>query len=221
MTRIPDATGIVLAGGRSRRFGGPKLEAEIDGRPLLEHAIVAVREVAARILVAGAPVPDALQDAGDGPQIQSVPDHEAFAGPLAGLAGALGRTTTGGVIVVGGDMPGLVPALLRAMLERLAANGAVDAVVLADPSDPPTSSRRQVLPLAIDAARATAAAQQALAAGDRSLVRLLERLRVDEIPAAEWLALDPAGRTLLDVDRPADVDRIRHELRRTPFSEPR
>jgi len=115
-------------------------------------------------------------------------------------------------------MPGLVPVVLRSMLERLAANDEFDAVLLADASG---SSRRQVLPLAIEVGRTSAAARQVLAAGDRSLVRLLERLRVDEIPAAEWLALDPAGRTLLDIDRQSDVDRIRHELRGTPFSEAR
>jgi molybdopterin-guanine dinucleotide biosynthesis protein A len=160
-------------------------------------------------------VPDAF-DGGDGDiRIEAVPDQEAFAGPLAGLAGALEHATTRFAIVVGGDMPGLVPAVLGSMLERLAANDELDAVLLANADG---SSRRQVLPLAIDVGRVTAAARQVLAAGDRSLVRLVERLRVDEIPAAEWRTLDPAGRTLLDVDRPADVDRIRDDLRRTPFS---
>jgi molybdopterin-guanine dinucleotide biosynthesis protein A len=217
MTRLPDVTGIVLAGGRSTRFGGPKLQVELDGRPLLDHAIGAVAEVAARIIVAGAAVPDAFIGGGD-TRVEGVPDQEAFAGPLAGLAGALEHVSTRFAFVVGGDMPGLVPAVLRLMLERLAANDAFDAALLAGVS---ASSHRQVLPLAIDVARASAAAREVLVAGDRSLVRLLERLRVDEVPAAEWLALDPPGRTLLDVDRPADVDRIRHKLRRTPFSEAR
>ena len=219
MTRQPDATGIVLAGGRSTRFGGPKLEADIDGRPLLEHAIAAVGEVVGRVIVAGSSVPDAFEGGDDDEtRIDAVPDQEAFAGPLAGLAGALVHATTRFAVVVGGDMPGLVPVVLRSMLERLAANDEFDAVLLADASG---SSRRQVLPLAIEVGRTSAAARQVLAAGDRSLARLLERLRVHEIPAAEWLALDPAGRTLLDIDRQSDVDRIRHELRGTPFSEAR
>jgi hypothetical protein len=46
-------------------------------------------------------------------------------------------------------------------------------------------------------------------AGDRSLVRLVDRLHWIELPAAAWLALDPAGGTLLDVDVPADLDRMR------------
>jgi molybdopterin-guanine dinucleotide biosynthesis protein A len=218
MTLVADVTGIVLAGGRATRFGGPKLRAEIEGRPLLEHAIRAVGEVAARIIVAGPPASDAFENVADGIRVDHVRDQEAFAGPLAGLAGALHHVSGRHAIVVGGDMPGLVPAVLRAMLERLAADQALEAVLLADPS---ASPRTQVLPLALDVARASAAARAALAVGDRSLVRLLERLSIDEIPGAEWLDLDPAGRTLLDVDRPADVDRIRHQLRRTPFGGPR
>jgi molybdopterin-guanine dinucleotide biosynthesis protein A len=225
VTRRSGCTAIVLAGGRSTRFGSEKLAVEVDGRPLVEHAIAAVSEVADEVIVAGA-APSRALPGPDARSIRSIPDAEAFGGPLAGLSGALLATTTGLAIVVGGDMPGLVPDVLRSILERLAADEELDAVLLADPGDnvgplrtvsPGDPRRRQVLPVAIDVARASAAALQVLAAGDRSLVRLLGRLRVAEIPAAEWLALDPAGRTLLDVDRPADVARIRHELHRTPF----
>ena len=41
-------TGIVLAGGRSTRFGGDKLAVEIGGRPLLHRAIVAVARSSTR-----------------------------------------------------------------------------------------------------------------------------------------------------------------------------
>ena len=39
--------GIVLAAGGSRRFGSPKQLAELRGRPLLDHAVDAVRAVPA------------------------------------------------------------------------------------------------------------------------------------------------------------------------------
>ena len=42
----PPVSGIVLAGGRSSRFGSDKLRAEIAGRSLLELAIDAVAAVA-------------------------------------------------------------------------------------------------------------------------------------------------------------------------------
>lgn len=216
MTRVPGVTAIVLAGGRSTRFGSPKLELEIDGRPMLERAIEAAAAVADGVIVAGAAVPvTASLDRIGGVAIRSVLDEEAFAGPLAALAGALRGVTEGRAILVGGDMPALVPAVLKAMLDRLASDDTIDAVVLAAPvpavgTEPP---RRQVLPLAIDVPAVSVAALAALEAGDRSLVRLLDRLRVHEVPVADWLALDPPGHTLLDIDRPADVLRIRNEMR--------
>ena len=48
-------TGIVLAGGRSTRFGGDKLAAEIGGRPLLHLAIEAVAGVVDEVVVVVAP----------------------------------------------------------------------------------------------------------------------------------------------------------------------
>lgn len=198
----PGVTAIVLAGGRSSRFGGPKLAAELDGATLLDYALRAAASVADDIVVAGPSLP-AKPDLAAG-SIRLVVDAEPFAGPLAALAGALRETSTDVAIVVAGDMPGLVPAVLASMLQHLEFDPDVDAVHLASPT--PTT-HRQVLPLAIRVARAATAAAEALAARDRSLVRLLERLRTVEVPAAEWLALDPTARTLFDVDEPADLER--------------
>lgn len=208
MTRRPGVTAIVLAGGRSERFGSPKLAAELDGATLLQHAIRAVESVADEVVVAGSP-PPAASDAGSRP-MRVLADAAPFAGPLAALAGALLGTDSALAIVVGGDMPALVPAVLATMLLRLAADDELDAVLLANPVE--DTGRRQVLPLAIRVAAASASAAAAISAGDRSLVRLVDRMRALEIPAAEWLVLDPAGRTLRDVDLPADLDRIRNEF---------
>jgi hypothetical protein len=46
-------------------------------------------------------------------------------------------------------------------------------------------------------------------AGQRSLNALVDRLSTAELPPATWLALDPDGRTLADVDTTADLDRLR------------
>lgn len=210
MTDRGRVTAIVLAGGRSTRFGGPKLAADLAGGPLLGHALRAVRAIADEVIVAGKSAGDSIPHKAGKPSVRSVPDDEPFAGPLAALAGALRETRTEFAIVVGGDMPGLDPSVLDMMAGRLAATVDVDAVVLAGPA--PDEGRRQVLPMALRVATASPAAVEALRAGDRSLVRLLERMRSIEIPALEWLLLDPAGRTLLDVDRPEDLEQIRRKL---------
>ena len=210
-----DVTAIVLAGGRSSRFGSPKLVVKLDGASLLDHALRAVGSVAGNVIVAG-PKPASqlrspIRNSGAheprhaaAPSVRFVVDDQPFAGPLAALAGALRETSSELAIVVGGDMPGLVPAVLAVLLQRLAADVDVAAVHLADTTGP---ARRQVLPLGLRVAPAAKAAAKALAMGDRSLVGLLGRLRTVEVPVPDWLPLDPAGRTLLDIDEPADLER--------------
>ena len=48
---VQGVSAIVLAGGRSSRFGADKLAASMDGRPLLQHAIDAVARVADEVIV--------------------------------------------------------------------------------------------------------------------------------------------------------------------------
>ena len=64
---------------------------------------------------------------------------------------------------------------------------------------------RPSLPFAARRDPALAAARSGLADGDRRLRGLFERLALAEVPEAAWRALDPAARTLRDIDRPEDL----------------
>jgi molybdopterin-guanine dinucleotide biosynthesis protein A len=200
-------TAIVLAGGRSSRFGADKLAAELHGASILARTIAAVEQIADVVIVAGPGLPEGHQAGASSTTL--APDREPFGGPLVALAGVLERAipdpVTSLAIVVGGDMPQLVPAVLTAMLERLAADPELQAVLLHVPG----ATRGQVLPLAVREHAAAGAARAAIEAGDRSLKGLVERLRTLELPAPDWQALDPAGATLVDIDIPADLDRLR------------
>jgi molybdopterin-guanine dinucleotide biosynthesis protein A len=209
-------TGIVLAGGRSSRFGSDKLAAELHGRTLIARAIDAVAPLVDGVLVAVERLPEELL-AADVP-VALVHDKEPFEGPLAALANVLGAVVDPDpvadlAIVVGGDMPRLVPEVLRSMLDRLDADPQVDAVLLGRPpsADDPAglTSRRAVLPLAVRIRAAASAAAAAIDAGDRSLQALVDRLAHVELAASAWLPLDPRANTLLDVDTAADLERIR------------
>jgi len=201
-------TAIVLAGGRSARFGGDKLAQRLNGEALVERAIDAVASVADEVIVAGRAI-EAIKRT-----VRAIPDDEPFGGPLVALVGALGAAGGTFAIVVGGDMPELVPAVLRTMLEQLEAAPEIGALILAAPevpigTDPPEPPRRQVLPLAVRVQPAARAAREAVEAGHRSLQALLDRMAVVELPMTIWRPLDPGARTLLDVDTPADLERIR------------
>jgi molybdenum cofactor guanylyltransferase len=202
--RSGGVAGIVLAGGRASRFGTDKLNAELDGQQLLERAVAAAASVADDVIIAGRSIARTA-----GIAVRSIEDRTPFAGPLAGLADALDIVRAERAIVVGGDMPALVPQVLSAMLERLVVAPAVQAVTLADPhgADDP-QARRQVLPLALEVEPARAAARAAITAGERSLQRLLDRLPHAELPVVAWRALDPDASSLLDVDTVADLERI-------------
>ena len=201
MTELPgpldDVTGIVLAGGRSSRFGSDKLVAELDGRPLLHHALEAVATVAAQIVVVAAPGIEPSIPVDLASRVRVVHDPEPFGGPLVGLMAALSVVERSIVLVVGGDMPQLVPAVLS----RLVATVGPDrrAVLLEVPG------RLQPLPMALDVAAALAARMAILDRGGRSLRELLLELGAVSIPAPVWLSLDPGGVTIVDIDRPGDL----------------
>lgn len=190
-------TGIVLAGGRSSRFGSDKLSAELDGRPILHHALDAVAAVAGRLIVVAAPGVEPAIPADLATRAHVVHDPEPFGGPLVGLVAALANVETPTALVVGGDMPRMVPAVLHRIAvtvssARLAANLEVPG-------------RVQPLPMALDTAAAFAAGTAILARGGRSLRELLRELCTVSVPAPVWLSLDAAGATITDIDFPADL----------------
>jgi molybdopterin-guanine dinucleotide biosynthesis protein A len=187
-------TGIVLAGGRSSRFGRDKLVERIDGRRLLDSAIDGVTPASTEILVVAAP--DAVPVLPAGARL--IHDPVAFEGPLAGVATGLRAARESMVLVVGGDMPTLVGALMDSMLAALDARG-IEAVVLEH------DGRARPLPLALRRDPALAAADVLLADGERRLRRLIETLETTVIPEETWRALDPYGMTVRDIDTPADL----------------
>jgi molybdopterin-guanine dinucleotide biosynthesis protein A len=206
------AVAVVLAGGRSSRFGTDKLVAIVDGEPLLHLAIRAVDDVADHVIVVAAPHADldlpSPSTLRPGASIDVVHDFEPFGGPVAALRSAAPRIRDAGsgedsiALVVGGDMPYLQPAVLRALVARLDGDGRPDAAVLVD-----DEARPRPLPLAARSSALLRAVNEELARGGRSLRGALARLRIAAIPAAEWRQLDPAGTTLRDIDRPDDIDR--------------
>jgi molybdenum cofactor guanylyltransferase len=194
-----DATGIVLAGGRSRRFGRDKLAEEIDGRPLLHHAVLRLLEVCERVVVvvaADGNEPDVPSADGVLVVRDALPDE----GPLRGLAAGLDVSEHALAIVVGGDMPDLQPKVLREMLRATRETGAV-AVALSD------GGEARPLPLVVATDRGRDAVATLLAAGERSLQQLLAAVTTVVVDEPSWTSLDPGRRTLVDIDEPRDVER--------------
>jgi len=201
--------GIVLAGGRSSRFGRDKLAQPVGGEPLLWRPIRALATICAEVVVVLAPdVPEPALPVGLAASIRFARDPEPFGGPLVGLQAGLvavgaaasesAQPVAAIALVVGGDQPALVPAVLVELARRARANGR--AAALED-----ASARRRPLPCALGVTPGLAAAGRLLSAGERRPRALLAALDVEDIPFAEWGRLDPDGGTLRDVDEPADL----------------
>jgi molybdopterin-guanine dinucleotide biosynthesis protein A len=185
---------IVLAGGRSSRFGRDKLSEQIGAGSMLEAATGAVAALSTDTVVVTEPDSARLLPAG----ARRVADPRPFEGPLAGLAAGLGAlgTETDRALVIGGDMPTLVPEVLGRLLEEL---GTHEAAVLADDDGP------RPLPMAVRPEPARSATERLLARGERRLRALLAELDVAVVPPDDWRRDDPHAATLRDVDTPADL----------------
>lgn len=206
-------TAVILAGGRSSRFGRDKLAEPVEGRPLLEHAIDAARPFATQIVVVSAPANAAAgwpADAGAGwstwqdldlslpPDVSVVHDSVAYEGPLVGLVAGLQAARETVVVVVGGDMPTLVAPVIEALLIELD-DPEIDAAVLQH------EGRARPLPMAIRRVTGLAAAERLVEGGERRLRSLSEALATRVIAEPVWRLLDPDGLTICDVDTPADL----------------
>jgi molybdenum cofactor guanylyltransferase len=197
-------SGAVLAGGTSERFGTDKRLVAVEGRTLLARTVDTLRALVddVRVIVA---------DAGDVPVVTTAlgTDHgvgvdvdaRPGCGPAAGLETALAGARHDLVLVVATDHPSLAPDVLRLLIARARATGA-QAVAL-------TGGRGSEPLLAVYRRDTLATVRAELDTGTRRLQDVLAALGPELVPVHEWRVLDPSGRTVLDVDRPEDLERLR------------
>ncbi len=108
--RMSDSTaGLVLAAGRSTRFGANKLLADVDGRPMLQHVLdlAAAAGLAPVVVVIGpdnAALDAALTWRGEKKVVNPDPERGLSSSVQLGIAELMG-TTAARVVVLLGDQP--------------------------------------------------------------------------------------------------------------------
>jgi molybdopterin-guanine dinucleotide biosynthesis protein A len=184
------AAAAVLAGGASRRMGRDKATMPVDGVELAATVLAAAARVAAPVVLVAPEDHPARRLAAP---VVADPGQ----GPLAALAAALDALDATDVLVLAGDHPGLRVELL-AQLVALAPRGEAVACRRGPRLEPLVAVYRRV--------PALAAARGRLAGGSGgSLLGLLAELRTVVVEEPEWRALDPDGRSFVDLDDPADL----------------
>ena len=179
--------GVILAGGRSTRMGADKATLDWDGVPLVSHVARIVAEATRGPVVVVAAAGQVLP--GD---LRVVRDLEPGRGPLMGLLSGLEAIAVEAesAFVCAVDLPFLAAEAIRRPVEALTC-GAQAAV-------PVVGGIRQPLAAAYSVEIA-GYAEARLAEDRRSLMGLLEDLRVVDVPA------DDLAAQLRDVDEPADL----------------
>lgn len=112
-------TGIILMGGKSRRFGQDKVMAPVGDKPLIEHVIEAIAPLMDDIILVGPPRPGMRG-------LKRVDDLIPGCGPMGGIYTALKTTDSTFSFVFAADMP-TIHAGLVAYMQSLAA--AQDVIV--------------------------------------------------------------------------------------------
>ncbi len=141
-------------------MGTDKALADLGGRALIEYPVEALRQVAARVLLACGPSPR-YGELG----LDLVLDPVRDGGPLAGLVAGLEAAQESGaewVAVLACDMPRAAPAVLAALLEEARERGLDGCLLGVEHGSQPAYAVYHV--------RCAAAARRALLDGRRRLV---------------------------------------------------
>ena len=181
------ATAIILAGGRSRRMGRSKAFLPFGDETLLARLVRIYAGWFQEVLVAAAPEQEL-------PEVPArvVRDAVLDQGPLAGICGGLRAAGSATCFVASCDHP--FPDL-RVAENLMAALDAFDICV------PRWEGHLQ--PLFAGYRRSVLALAEAqLARGELRPIRLFEGARTRILEPLEISALDPDGRSMLDVNEP-------------------
>lgn len=192
--KIHDVTGMILAGGTSRRMGRNKALLPVGDRPLVESVYRTLALLFDQIAI-----------------ITNTPDEYAFlpchkhpdiypgAGSIAGLHSALANSATERAFVVACDMPSLNPELVRHLCSI---EGEWDAIV-------PVNADGYLEPLhALYNRTCLNEVQKALEADDKSILNLFDRIRTRKVLWEEICTIEGVGAAFCNVNTPEEYGEI-------------
>jgi molybdopterin-guanine dinucleotide biosynthesis protein A len=196
--RAGPVTGVILAGGKSSRFGSNKAFALMEGIPLIERVLAVLKGLFPQnILITNNPCQY---------RHLGLPMHEDIikgAGPLGGIYTGLTAIHTPWAFVAACDQPFLNPGLIRHMLGLMEGN---DAVV--------PRMDWKIEPLhALFSRRCLAPVERLVKNGAYQVIGFLSEVKVKYIDADEIALFDPDFRSFVNVNRPEEIFRATEKKR--------
>ena len=197
-------TGVIQAGGKSRRMGGlPKALVELGGRRIIERIVDVLGTVLSDLLIV-TDTPDLYAFLGL-PMVPDVfPDHGSLGGIYSGL-----RAAAGDAFTVACDMPFLHPQVVRLVVSHA---GAADVVI-------PRVGEQLETMHALYSKACLPHMEALLAARQFKIVGFFPEVRVREIPEAEVARYRDPAVCFMNVNTPEELARAGRLLARLERTE--
>lgn len=194
-------TGVILAGGRSSRFGANKSLALYRGKPLISHVAESLERIFPELLLI-TNEPETFAFLG----WPMTGDYYPDCGPLAGIHAALKTIETEQAFLIGCDMPLIRPAFITALCSL---PGDWEAVLPWHQSGPE--------PLhAVYRKSVHAFLENQLAQGNYKLIEILRALRLRIVETEEIKALGGDPSVFYNINQKKDLE----QLSTTDYREP-
>ena len=191
--REKDITGVILAGGKSSRYGTNKALVRIEGIPLIERVAAVMQSLFERVFL--------ITNTPDEYAYLGFPMHEDLIkglGPIGGIYTALTAIPNSGGFFTPCDMPFLNPYLIRYMIDI---REDYDAVV------PKVSEKVEALH-SLYSKRCLPAVKKLIDRREYQVFRFFPEVSVRYVEEAEIRGFDSQLRSFLNINRPEEVEEL-------------
>jgi len=189
--KVKDVSGVVLAGGRSRRYGENKALVKVHGVPLIERVIDVMRRIFHRVII--------ITNTPDEYSYLKLPMHQDIIkglGPLGGIYTGLRVIPDNAGFFVACDMPFLNRRLIRYLVEI---KSDFDVVV------PRMSGKMEAL-YALYGKGCQSKIESLIDTGIYQIFRFFPEVSVRYVDEDEVRIFDPDLRSFLNINRPEELN---------------
>jgi molybdenum cofactor guanylyltransferase len=190
-----DVSGIILAGGQSRRLGRDKAVERVGGQPLIRRVIGRIAQASDEVVVV-------VADQARGKALPLEAEHRIALdlypgkGSLGGIFSGLSAARAEWGIVVACDMPFLNLDLLRYMLSLRRGADAVVPVLEGRPEPTHAIYAKGCLPYI----------ERRLKADDLKIARFFDEVRINYVLETDIARFDPDYLSFFNINTPSDLN---------------